>query len=168
MLTLNTIADEQPFTRQADEYMPLKIEILPVPTSVDEICYWKSTNRRYLLEVGLAAATGALSAISLVLVPHDWILHGTSVHDVCKAAIRKRGLPVFRLDPWKDKLGQQETAVDPALRIYVEHVPFKLHIAKDGVAVMFDDLEPSYMVVNKDISFCFNAGNEWCGVISER
>jgi hypothetical protein len=168
MLTLNTIAEERPFTRQADEYMPLKIEFPPPLTSVDEIYYWRSMNGGYQLEVGLAAATGALSTISLVLVPHDWILHGASIKDLCEVASRKQGLPVFRLDPWKDRVGAKETGVDAALRIRDEHAPFKLHIARDGEALLFDNFEPSYMVVNKEISFCFNARNEWCGLIAER
>jgi hypothetical protein len=168
MLTLNTIDEERTFTRQADEYMPLKMEFPPPLTSVDEIYYWRSTNGKYLLEVGLAAATGVLSSITLILIPHDWVLHRELIKDLCKTESSKQGLPVFRLDPWKEQIGTKETGGDPALRIHDEHLPFKLHIAKDGLALLFDDCDPSYRVVNKEISFCFNEANEWCGLISER
>ncbi len=168
MLMLNTIAKEQPFTLQADEYMPFKVDFPPPLTSVDEICYWRSMNSRYLLEVGLAAATGTLNTITLVLVPPAWKLHRTSIKGLCEVGKGKQGLPVFRLDPWKDRIGQKETGADPALRFHVEHVPFKLHIAPDGMAILFDNFDPSYMVINKKLRFLFNAGNEWCGLISER
>ncbi len=168
MLTLDTIAEEAPYTRQTDEYKPLKIEFQPPLTSVDEILYWRSMNGRYLLEVGLAVATGALSTISLVLVPPAWIQQRPSIKDLCNAERRGRGLPVFHLAPWRDRIGSKETGVDPTLRISVEHIPFKFYTARDGVALLFDDFEPSSVVVNKDISFCFNARNEWCGLVSER
>ena len=168
MLRLNTIAGERTFTRQADEYMPLKIEFSPPLTSVDDIYYWRSTNGKYQLEIGLAAPTGALSTIALVLIPHDWIVHRESIKDLCGMGETKRGFPVFRLDPWKERIGAKEAGADPALRIHDEHLPFKLHVATDGLALLFDGCNPSHRVVNKEISFCFNAANEWCGLISER
>jgi hypothetical protein len=169
MLMLNTIAKEQPFTLQTDEYMPFKLDFQPPLTSVDEIYYWRSMNSRYLLEVGLAVATGAVNTITLVLVPPAWKVQRTSIKGLCEVEDSgKRGLPVFRLDPWSEQLGQKETGADPALRTHVEHLPFKLHLAPDGLAILFDNFEPSSMVINKELSFLFNAGNEWCGLIAER
>jgi hypothetical protein len=162
MLMLNTIAEEQPFTLQADEYMPFKVDFPPPLTSVDEIYYWKSRNSRYLLEVALAAATGTLNAITLVLIPPDWKLQRTSIKGLCEVESRKQGLPVFRLDPWK------EPGANTALRTHDEQVSFKLHLAPDGLALLFDSFNPSYSVINKELNFLFNAGNEWCGLIWER
>jgi len=168
MLMLNTIAKEQPFTLQTDEYMLFKVDFSPPLTSVDEIYYWRSMNSRYLLEVGLAAATGAVNTITLVLVPPAWKVHRTSITGLCEVDSGKPGLPIFRLDPWKEKIGPKETGVDPALRTHVEHLSFKLHLAPDGLAILFDNFEPSFMVINKELRFLFNAGNDWCGLISGR
>jgi hypothetical protein len=168
MLMLNTIAKEQTFTLQAEEYMLFKVDFPPPLTSVDDIYYWRSMNSRYQLEVGLAAETGTLNTITLVLIPPDWKLHRTSIKGLCEMENGKHGLPVFRLDPWKDRIGQKETGADRALRSYDEHVSFKLHIAPDGVAILFDNFVPSYMVINKELHFLFNAGDEWCGLIAKR
>jgi hypothetical protein len=168
MLTLHAIAEELPFTLQADEYLPLKVDFPPPLTSVDDIYYWRSRSSRHLLEVGLAAATGAINTITLVLVPPAWKLHAPSIQGLCEAASRKQGLPVFHLDPWKEKGGLKKTGGDQAIRIHEENVSFKLHIAADGVALLFDNCSPSCLVINNGLRFCFNAANEWCGLIVER
>src|SRR4051794_25455537 len=127
MLRLADVEPEREFARCVGEYQPIDIQTIPGRMSIDDIFFWRATASDYLLEIKLVAASGAVAAMTLVLVPRDClrIVDFVGVADTMPTRV---GLPVFDLAPFKLKIGWREIGVDPALRRIDEARPLSFDI----------------------------------------
>lgn len=157
-----------PLIRQIDEYVPLRIEIGSGSWSADEVFYWRSTNKYYLMEVKLHSESGRILGIDVLLLPAKNV---RTISSIKEASARYRnqgeGVPLFELAPWTDKIGNKETPLTLSSRRIDEAVEFELLVAKDGVGVVFPGCVASSKLTHEDVSFIFDGENSLCGVLVE-
>jgi hypothetical protein len=134
---LEAVAEERPFTSTIDGDLPLEVSIAPGILSADELFHWRSTGDRYLFELEIVAATGAISGVELVLVPKEWI---RGVDELLEpATVEGRvGVPVLDRGPWIEKTQGREL-VDPSRRVIDVDLPFVFAAGPDEARLLFPD-----------------------------
>lgn len=168
MLKLDSVSEPSFYSLDVDEYSPLRVEFEPRVLSLDEIYYWRSTNKTNLLEVKLHALNGAVAEINLVLIAKERIVQRKSVlEEIYGEVPEKKGLPHFQLLPWIERIGQKEIGIDPELRFYDEDCQFKFFISDNGVAILFDGFVPNHAVADRDVRFLFDSEMQLCGIAVE-
>lgn len=154
--------------RQIDEYVPLRIEIGASSWSVDEVFYWRSTNKHYLMEVKLHSESGRVLGIDVLLLPSKNVRSIKSIKEVSERYQRKEeGVPLFELAPWIEKIGKKEAPSTLSSRRIDEAIAFELLVAQDGVGVVFPGCVPATKLTHADVSFIFNEESSLCGVLVE-
>jgi hypothetical protein len=162
-LTLTAIGPELRFTRRVDAYVPFDVELSP-GTASDEVFYWRSTNAKYLLEIKIVASTGMIGAVSLVLVPREWVRIVDTVKQADHALTSDDGVPIVDVSPWKSKIRTCESGVDWAPLLIDEECPFIFNIGQDGIAILFDLGVGVSRLKNGDVNFLFTQDRTLCGI----
>src|SRR5262249_58728525 len=104
VLKLNDVGPRCKVTRRVDVYVPIDVEAMDRPRSEDELFYWRSTNRKHLLEIRMAADSGLLVGIAMVLVPQEWMQIDRVVQPEISVETRE-GMPIVDVTPWSTKSG---------------------------------------------------------------
>ncbi len=161
-LRLSGIGPRCAFARRLDAYVPLDIDLTQCVSPEDELFYWRSTDSKHLLEIKIAAKTGILGGVSVVLVPQEWIRVDNLLRRDLDAEVRE-GVPIFDLSPWRSRIGDRESW-DSALGRIDESVPFLFLIGTDRITVQFGEAQPALVIRNGDLEFIFTQQGEVCGV----
>jgi hypothetical protein len=166
MLSLTSISDVHEVSRTVDEYVPLRLEFSPSLRGMDEMLYWRSRGKFYLLEIKLDASNGRLAEVTVVLVPRSSVVRRESVIASSDTEFSQEGVPHFDLTPWFERTAKRET-MDPSLRRIDEDHPFTLVVAKDGAEIWFDESAPRAKCIRaKDVCIYFGSKGELTGIVT--
>jgi hypothetical protein len=164
MLRLAGVEPERRVSRTLSEYVPFEIVVGGGSYSHDDSFYWRATDATYLFETKADARTGLVLGVDLVLIPRNRVQLVSRTAPIVPKV--ERGVPIVDLDPWRARIGANETAISMDPRRIDEPVPFSLLIGNDGLALLFDSVAPAErMIQTGDLGFLWDAQGLLTGVV---
>jgi hypothetical protein len=164
MLIVGGIAPERRLSCKVAEDVPLQLATGPAVISIDELFYWRRTDRTHVIEVRIEASTAAVTGVDVVLVPAGSRLRAPAVAGLCSDLEEQRGIPLVDEAPWRARIGPRELP-DPMLRFVEEEGSFSLTLGSDGVAVTLENDPPRSMVTNGDVRFLLTGAKALCAIV---
>lgn len=166
LLRLQSVGLPCAFATQIDCYVPFDIQFAGSSTSADELFYWRTVGQRHLLEIKVAASTGALCGVSCILAPREWTRRVESVLTSDGRAVERcEGVPIMDIAPWAMRLEGRSIGVDRALLRIDEEVPFVFAIGRDGISVRFEGPPEAQVVADGDLNVLFTSDGFLSGFV---